>query len=85
MAQLTTQALRALLIEVAGEDDGLDPSADITDLTFEELGYDSLALMELSARIGREYGVEIDDDRLADLTTPRSLLDLVNGSPAEAP
>ncbi|WP_405937236.1 acyl carrier protein [Streptomyces sp. NBC_00726] len=85
MTQLTIDDLRRILIACAGEDDGIDLSGDILDVTFEDLGYDSLALMESAARIKQEYGIDLSDDDVAEVETPRALLAAVNHSvPAAA-
>ncbi|MCC3767138.1 acyl carrier protein [Streptomyces sp. UNOC14_S4] len=72
--------LRRILADCAGEDESTDPHGDILDVPFEDLGYDSLALMESAARIKQDYGCDVSDDLLAELRTPRALLDLVNSS-----
>jgi act minimal PKS acyl carrier protein len=72
--------LRRILREGAGADEGVDLDGEILDTAFDDLGYDSIALMETAARISREYGTPIDDDALTPATTPRALLALVNGS-----
>ncbi|MEV4425566.1 acyl carrier protein [Streptomyces sp. R-07] len=84
MAPLTLDALRTILVACAGEDDSADLSGDILDTTFEDLGYDSLALMESASRIEREFGITLDDDDVNEALTPRLLLDLVNGSEVRA-
>jgi len=48
------------------------------DLPFDELGYDSLALLETHSRIKRDYGVEISEEDFGLITTPKSLVDFVN-------
>ena len=80
MSRMTIDDLRRVLIECAGETDDNSLSGDIQDTDFETLGYDSLALMESAARITAEYGVDIPDERIAELRTPREVLDLVNGA-----
>ncbi|MFJ8469279.1 acyl carrier protein [Streptomyces swartbergensis] len=86
MAQLMTlDDLRRILVACAGEDDGIDLTGDILDTAFEDLGYDSLALMESAARIKQEYGVDLSDDDVADVETPRALLDIVNGAVPSTP
>ncbi|MEU5420537.1 acyl carrier protein [Streptomyces sp. NPDC001407] len=80
MAQLTLDDLRRVLIACAGENDDVDLSGDILDVPFEELGYDSLALMESAAAIEREAGISVSDDAVSDAGTPRALLDLINGA-----
>ncbi|WP_338783614.1 acyl carrier protein [Streptomyces sp. DG1A-41] len=72
----TLDDLRRILREGAGEDFDLDD--DIDDVTFVDLGYESLALLETGARIGREYGIELEDETLIDAETPRRLVDAVN-------
>ena len=75
---ITIDDLRRILAACAGSDDEVDLNGDILDLPFEDLGYDSLALMETAAVIGREFGVAIPDDELGDLDTPRAMLDRVH-------
>ncbi|WP_026416408.1 acyl carrier protein [Actinomadura oligospora] len=80
MTELTAADLFRMLVEAAGDTgSGLAPEESL-DVAFEDLGYDSLALMETSALIERTVGVGVDDEVLADLRTPRELLDLVNGA-----
>ncbi|HKS46584.1 MAG TPA: acyl carrier protein [Amycolatopsis sp.] len=79
-AQLTLDDLRRVLLEGSGTDEDVDLGGDILDTTFEELGYDSLALLETAARISREYRIELDDDAATAEMTPRELLDLLNAA-----
>lgn len=74
------QDLRRILRDGAGADEGVDLDGEILDTAFDDLGYDSIALMETAARISRETGRPIEDDALTPSTTPRTLLALVNGS-----
>jgi minimal PKS acyl carrier protein len=69
--------LRGILIECAGGDADALPR-DMMDVPFEELGYDSLVLIETSATLKRQYGVVIPDELLTELQTPAELLLLVN-------
>ena len=78
MTTMNLDDLRRVLIECAGETDGDRLSGDIHDQEFGDLGYDSLALMETAARIATEYGVQIPDDQIVELRTPREMLDVVN-------
>jgi minimal PKS acyl carrier protein len=70
--------LRRILREGAGVEQGVDLDGEILDSAFDDLGYDSIALLETSARISREYQVSIDDGALSDVKTPRELIALVN-------
>lgn len=74
--KFTIETLRRILREGAGEE--VDLNGDILDVSFADLGYESLALLETGGRIEREYDVRLDDDALVDAATPRALVDLVN-------
>ncbi|MGK5639752.1 acyl carrier protein [Streptomyces sp. URMC 126] len=74
----TVDDLKRILREGAGADSGSALDGDITDVSFEDLGYDSLALLETSTRIEREFHLPGDDDALITAKTPRELVDLVN-------
>ncbi|SEF85553.1 act minimal PKS acyl carrier protein [Thermomonospora echinospora] len=76
--ELTLPDLRRILREAAGVNEGTDLDGEILDLDFEDLGYDSLALLETGARIEREYGVRLEDDAITSARTPRALLTVVN-------
>jgi act minimal PKS acyl carrier protein len=70
--------LRRILRDVGGTAPGVDLEADILDTSFDELGYDSLALMEAAARIQQEFGVRLDDDTVFETSSPRGLLAAVS-------
>ncbi|NDL56873.1 acyl carrier protein [Phytoactinopolyspora mesophila] len=76
--EATIDGLKQILREVAGQADGVDLEGDILDRTFEELGYDSLALLETGSRLERAVGVKLDDSTLNEVQTPRELLAAVN-------
>ncbi|MBD0694989.1 acyl carrier protein [Streptomyces sp. CBMA123] len=82
MAELDIDDIRRILVACAGAQDGIDLSGDILDTSFSDLGYDSLALMESAARIEREYGIELPEDRIGDVGTPRDLIALAHAAPA---
>jgi act minimal PKS acyl carrier protein len=62
----------------AWEDESAQPFEQAPDQPFDELGYDSLALLETHSRIRRDYGVELSEDDLSEIKTPQELVDLVN-------
>ncbi|RDI62721.1 acyl carrier protein [Nocardia pseudobrasiliensis] len=79
MTTMTIDTLRRILIECAGGDESAPELAgDISAVDFEELGYDSLALIESASRIRRDFGVVIPDDDLVEVRTPQELVDIVN-------
>ena len=74
-----------ILREVAGADERLGPEGqDSGDVPLNELGYDSLALLELAARIEKLYPVQIPDSDLKDEMTPRQIVAYVNARRTEA-
>jgi len=76
--EFTIEDLRRILRDGAGTDEAVDLDGDILDTDFESLGYESLALLETSGRIEREFGITLDDDTVTEAKTPRALLGAVN-------
>ncbi|MFJ7423930.1 acyl carrier protein [Streptomyces uncialis] len=76
--EFTLDALRTTLLEGAGTDENVDLNGDILDSSFEDLGYESLAMLETAARIEREYTIGLDEEAFAAASTPRLLIRLVN-------
>jgi minimal PKS acyl carrier protein len=76
--QFTLDDLRRILRECAGADENVDLDGDILDVDFDDLGYESLALLETGSRIERDYGIRLDESALTEAGTPRALVDLVN-------
>ncbi|MBT0773421.1 acyl carrier protein [Kineosporia sp. J2-2] len=76
--EFTLDDLKRILLAGAGADESVDLDADISDTDFETLGYESLALLETSSRIEREFGVSLDEGALFDANTPRALIAVVN-------
>ncbi|MET9051350.1 acyl carrier protein [Streptomyces bacillaris] len=74
----TLENLKRILREGAGADESVDFDGDILDTDFEELGYESLALLETCGRIEREYGITLDDSVVGDVRTPRRMVEVVN-------
>lgn len=70
--------LRSILIACAGDDDTEALRGDILDSALEDLGYDSLAIMETAARIQLDHGIDIPDGRISEVRTVRELLDLIH-------
>ncbi|MFI8002492.1 acyl carrier protein [Streptomyces sp. NBC_01341] len=83
-ATVTLADLTRMLRESAGEEEGIDLDGDVIDTPFMELGYDSLALLQVIGQIQREYGIEIPDDAVVDAETPGALLALINSGQATA-
>lgn len=82
MNKFTMDDLKKIMRESAGEDSGM-LDGDVLDSSFEELGYDSLALMETTSRIERALSVTLPEEDMADVSTPRDLLSFVNSQLTE--
>jgi acyl carrier protein len=75
--ELTLDDLRRILRAVAGEAEGAGLDGDILDVTFTDLGYDSLALLETAGQIERERDLQLDESTITEAQTPRQLLTAV--------
>jgi act minimal PKS acyl carrier protein len=84
MSQFTAEDLKRILRKCAGEDEGAAPGEEFLGTAFEELGYDSLALMETASHIEREFGVSLRDEEMAEIVTPGELVDFVNSQAGQA-
>ncbi len=83
--QMTPGQFSEVLRSSAGGDEVADPGADFLDTPFEDLGYDSLALLETVGEIERVHGVALSEEVVGEVSTPRELLDLVNEHLAARP
>ena len=73
--------LKRILVERVGL-----PAEDIPDdltTTFEELGLDSLAFMEIALAVEQEYGLQVDEEDAQHITTLGEALDYANSRLAE--
>ena len=73
--------LKRILVERVGL-----PADDIPDeltTTFEELGLDSLAFMEIALAVEQEYGLQVDEEDADRILTFGDALDYVNSRLAE--
>jgi act minimal PKS acyl carrier protein len=84
MNTFTIKDLRRILEDSAGAADGVDWESPVTlDLPFADLGYDSLALLELAAKVQQEYRTRIPDEAVSEMVTPRAAVEYVNQRFAE--
>jgi acyl carrier protein len=73
--------LKRILVERVGL-----PAGDIPDdlnTTFDELGLDSLAFMEIALAVEQEYGIQVDEEDAEHITTFGEALDYTNNRLAE--
>jgi act minimal PKS acyl carrier protein len=84
-SDMTLDELRDILLACAGAEEGVDLSGAIAGVDFDDLGYDSLALLEMASMIEQIRGIKIPDDAFTELRTPAAVLELVNSGSAAAP
>ncbi|MFE1321137.1 acyl carrier protein [Kitasatospora phosalacinea] len=80
----TLDDLRRILLSGAGAEEGVDLDGDILDVGFEDLGYESLALLETGVLVEKEFDVTLADETLTAARTPRALIDAVNAELAKS-
>jgi acyl carrier protein len=73
--------LKRILVERVGLPPGDIPD-DLT-TTFDELGLDSLAFMEIALAVEQEYGLQVDEEDAERIQTLGEALDYVNTRLAE--
>ncbi len=78
MSNTMKEELRALIAEIAEKDEIPD------DVSFKDLGIDSMMGVEIVAAIERQYKIKIDDSELAEISTLNKSLDLVKNKIAAA-
>ncbi|TCO62032.1 acyl carrier protein [Actinocrispum wychmicini] len=83
MAKVRLADLMRIMRECAGEDEGVELTEMVAETPFTDLGYDSLALMETTNRLERDYDIRLPEEDLADITTPAQFVAYVNGRLAQ--
>jgi act minimal PKS acyl carrier protein len=76
--EFTVADLRRILRAATGAGEEIGSDAGVLDVAFEDLGFESLALLETVARIQREFGLRLEDSTLVETLTPRALIRIVN-------
>jgi acyl carrier protein len=81
---MTFEDLKAVVSRCVGELGELDLTESDLGTSFTEIGYDSLAVLEIASQIQREYGLQIPDEAIETMDTPKAVIDYVNSSLAAA-
>lgn len=76
MKSLTLEELRILMAGVL--DDPVDLPSGFDSIPFTDLGYDSLAMMAMSAMLMERYSIDVPRNVLRALRTPADLLECIN-------
>lgn len=83
MTAFTIVKLKEIMLSTA-DGAGLELDGDFLDTPFPDLDFDSLAVLELATRVQQDYDLAIPDEAVAELTTPRDVLDYVTRRLAES-
>lgn len=78
MAKFTQADLVGYIRQAAGEDDGFDLDGDIAETTFADMGYDSVAMVEVTLAVERELGITLPEDGTSKDSTPKEFVEQVN-------
>lgn len=70
------QDLKRILVDRVGLPE--DSVSEDPDTTFEDMGLDSLAFVEIQLAMQQEYGFTIEDEDAAEITTVGEAIDYVN-------
>jgi minimal PKS acyl carrier protein len=74
MRPFTIDDMRRIMRGAGGGDAG----DAVEDATFDELGYDSLALLEIQRRLSRELGIKVPENAAEEMPTPAAAVSYVN-------
>lgn len=74
----TEDTLRDIMRACAGPGEHPEFEGAFVDTSYEDLGFDSLAILQLATRIQQALGVPFPDEAVAEIATPRDVLDYVN-------
>jgi minimal PKS acyl carrier protein len=85
MSTFTFEDLTAVIRRCAGDSADVDRlKDDALDMPFTDLGFDSLAVIEMATVLEREFDLALGDDVATQDRTPRDLIDMVNQQLAAA-
>ncbi|WP_394824390.1 acyl carrier protein [Pendulispora albinea] len=76
--EFTLEDLEGILLASTGEDKNVHLAAGQIDAAFEELGYDSVTVLEMWRRIELECHIVVDFSVMAEIRTPRAVLHAVD-------
>lgn len=74
---LTIDEFKNIMRAVSG-DDLVDPSGDVADTPLADLGYDSLAVLEITAIVQQRYEITVPDEGTERMTTPHAAVTYIN-------
>lgn len=84
MNEFTLDELKKIVDSCLGGDNAAKLTAANLDVELHDLGYDSLTVYEFATKLQDDLAINITDRDIDTMTTPRTVLDLVNGRLTEA-
>ncbi len=75
---ITLDDLIEIMRSSAGTEKAVTLDNEIADVPFTDLGFDSLAVLEIQSQIQLRHGIPMADESIEHMTTPRATLDYVN-------
>jgi act minimal PKS acyl carrier protein len=78
MNSLALEDLRVIMRSCIGDEPSPHLDGDILDKTFVDLHIDSLAVLEVAARLQDTYRIAVPDEAVEKMTTPRGVIEYVN-------
>jgi act minimal PKS acyl carrier protein len=82
---MTPDDLIAIIRASAGEPEGGALDGENMDVAFDDLGYDSIQLLEIAAHIERKIDIALSDNIVAETRTIRELLLVIDAAVAGRP
>ncbi|MFG2194373.1 acyl carrier protein [Streptomyces sp. NPDC048639] len=80
MSTISFDDLKAIMSRCTGELDGRELTEADLATSFTEIGYDSLAVLEIASQIQREYDLQIPDEAIEEMDSPKAVIDYVNAT-----
>lgn len=78
MAEFDTQNTHDKVAAIIATKLSIDPATVTTGATLEDLGADSLDLVEITMKLEEQFGIEIDDAKAENLKNVKDVVDYVH-------
>lgn len=80
---MDTGQIRAVITGLVRGMDGVDAGQMPATASLEDLGIDSMSMMDLLAKVEREFGIEVPDEQLPVIVSIEDLVDFVASAKEE--
>jgi len=79
VAELTKQEIKDKVVNIVTKKLSIDKETVIQSHSFEDLGADSLDMVEIVMKLEEDFGIEINDDDAEKLTSLDQVVDYIQG------